>query len=453
MSDQQILTWEQIEQYATIKHLKKQLTRKSRRQRLSPSTWRAYKYWLKKLFKFTDKTPDLLIEEAQRDPEETEDILISFKNHCIDQGINENVAINSTHGPVRGFFRHNNVNTINWTTPTKTTRMIGQIDNNYPLFLREGKKLVLNRELLTEFQSKLNYRDQLILDCLISTGLDDGDLLKLNVDFVLSQNQPRLYLNNNRQKTLEDIHVFFSKIASKKLREYVKKERREAEPNDPLFITTLAERKRVFLKIHGRKYTNLDELPEGNRLSNVTLAINFRKASRHTGIMLVKQQQSPLRPKRLRKVFESACTHAGIDPDIKDIFMGHKGSQSKTYQGKSREELEFYYDMVEPKITIQIHETDESAELREKLKEFQITKENDFKELSQKVEQQQQRLDKIDKEAVLDDEIHKITKEIIKVRDKISANIDDEEAWEKSIELTTNRDRLYEAREKLVYGE
>ena len=265
--------------------------------------------------------------------------------------------------------------------------MIGQIDDNYPLFIREGKKLVLNRELLTEFQSKLNYRDQLILDCLISTGLDDGDLLKLNVDFVLSQNQPRLYLNNNRQKTLEDIHVFFSKIASKKIREYVRKERREAEPNDPLFITTLAERKRVFLKIHGRKYTNLDELPEGNRLSNVTLAINFRKASRHTGISLVKQQQSPLRPKRLRKVFESACTHAGIDPDIKDIFMGHKGSQSKTYQGKSREELEFYYDMVEPKITIQIHETDESTELREKLKEFQNTKSNEIQELTKKVQE------------------------------------------------------------------
>ena len=127
MNDQQILTWNEIEEFATIKHLKKQLTRKSRRQRLSSSTWRAYKYWLKKLFKFTGKTPDLLIEEAQRDPEGMEDILISFKNHCIDSGINENVAINGTHGPVRGFFRHNNVNTINWTTPTKTTRMIGQL--------------------------------------------------------------------------------------------------------------------------------------------------------------------------------------------------------------------------------------------------------------------------------------------------------------------------------------
>ena len=84
-------------------------------------------------------------------------------------------------------------------------------------------------------------------------------------------------------------------------------------------------------------------------------------------------------------MFESACTHAGIDPDIKDIFMGHKGSQSKTYQGKSREELEFYYDMVEPKITIQIHETDESTELREKIKELQSTGDDRLKALEEKV--------------------------------------------------------------------
>lgn len=437
MKSQLILTWNQIEEFPTIKHLKDQLEENSKREKLSPATWRAYKYWLKKLLKFTDKTPDQLIEEALQDPEETKKLLRKFKNHCIESGINENVAINGTHGPIRGFFRHNGVYTFNWKTPTKTTRMIGQIDDNYPLFIREGKKLVLNRELLTEFQSKLNYRDQLILDCLISTGLDDGDLLKLNVDFVLSQNQPRLYLNNNRQKTMEDIHVFFSKIASKKLREYVRKERTNAEPNDPLFITTLAERKRVFLKIHGRKYTNLDELPEGNRLSNVTLAINFRKASRHTGISLVKQQQSPLRPKRLRKVFESACTHAGIDPDIKDIFMGHKGSQSKTYQGKSREELEFYYDMVEPKITIQIHETDESTELREKIKELQSTGDDRLKALEKKLvsfEVKKKEDDRLDRERVELDKKDPITAK--KITDLINLQLEKIIAKERKVSRT-----------------
>jgi len=186
-----VLTWEEIEQFATIKHLKKQLTRKAKRQRLSKATWKSYQYWLKKFIPFTGKTPDTLIEEAQRDPEETENLLIDFKNWCVDHRLDENVAINGTHGSVRGFFRHNNVNTINWSTPLKTERKVGQTDDNYPMFIKnedKGKKrLVLNRSLLQEFQSKLNYRDQMILDCLISTGLDDGDLLKLNVGFVTGQ--------------------------------------------------------------------------------------------------------------------------------------------------------------------------------------------------------------------------------------------------------------------------
>ena len=381
MENQLALTWKEIEQYATIKHLKKQLTRKARRQRLSKATWKTYQYWLNKFIPYTEKTPDELIEEAQRDPEETENLLIDFKNWCIDHGIDENVAINGTHGPIRGFFRHNNVNTINWKTPLKTERKVGQTDDNYPMFIRQDKKLILNRPLLQEFQSKLNYRDQMILDCLISTGLDDGDLLKLNVDFVTTQTNPRLYLNNHRQKTLEGIHVFFSSMASKKLREYVRKERTDAQPNDPLFITVLSERKKAFRKLYEREYKNedLDLLPKGNRLTTVGLAINFRHATEQLRISLIKGQQSPLRPKRLRKVFESACTHAGIDPNIKDIFMGHKGRQSKTYEGKSREELEFYYEQLEPKITIQIEETDESEELREKLKEFQTTKEDEIR--------------------------------------------------------------------------
>jgi len=78
------LTWKEIEQYATIKHLKKQLTRKAKRQRLSDGTWRTYRYWLGKLFKFTQKNPDELIEDALKDPEKTEDFLIEFKNWCID---------------------------------------------------------------------------------------------------------------------------------------------------------------------------------------------------------------------------------------------------------------------------------------------------------------------------------------------------------------------------------
>jgi len=235
----------------------------------------------------------------------------------------------------------------------------------------------------------LNYRDQIILDCLISTGLDDGDFLKLDVGFVRAQPQPRLFLNSNRSKTLEVIRVFFSLTASKKLRNYVKRERKNAQDSDPLIITTLAERKKQFRNKFNRPFTNedLDSLPEGNRLTPGVLATNFRKAAESMDIYISKGQQSPLRPKRLRKVFESACTHAGLDPNIRDIFMGHKGSQSKTYEGKSREELEFYYELVEPKINIQVEETNETEDLREELHKQKKELSNKIKALEKEREQ------------------------------------------------------------------
>ena len=393
MKSQLGVNWEEIESYATIKHLKKQLTRRGKRQRLSDGTWRTYRYWLTRLIKFTSKTPDELIEFALKDSDETESLLIDFKNWCMDnQGLDENVAINGTHGCVRGFFRHNGIITQNWITPAKTERKVGKIDDSNPLFLRTEKngkqRLVLNREILREFQSKLNYRDQMIMDCLISTGLDDGDLLKLDVGFVRNQTEPRLFLNHHRSKTLMSIRTFFSLTASKKLRNYVNTERAKAIDSDPLFITTDAERKKAFRRKYNMQYdpennsSHLDMLPDGLRLNGIVLATNFRHATEHMGIHIPKRQQSPLRPKRLRKVFESACTHAGLDHDIRDLFMGHTGNQSKTYQGKSREELEYYYEIVEPKITVQIDEdNDEIDRLQEELTKVKTNESNSIKRI------------------------------------------------------------------------
>jgi len=444
MKTQSGIVWLKIEEYATIKHLKKQLTRKAKRQRLSEHTWRSYRYWLTKLFQFTQKTPDELIEFALKDFEETENLLIDFKNWCIDkQGLDENVAINGTHGCVRGFFRHNNINTQNWITPAKTERKVGKIDDTNPLFLRSGKnRLVLNRELLSEFQSKLNYRDQLIMDCLISSGLDDGDLLKLDVGFVRNQNQPRLFLNHHRSKTLVSIRTFFSLTASKKLRKYVNTERSKAIDTDPLFITDNAERKKDFRRKFGEAYDpknnpeHYDKLPDGKRLIPIVLATNFRHAAEHMGIHIPKGQQSPLRPKRLRKVFESACTHAGIPQDLRDLFMGHTGNQSKTYQGASREELEIYYEKVEPKITIQMdEESDEIERLHEELKKERENKSKSIENLEGRLDKMDRRDKLIAKMSHLDKKLKKAIKEKSDdVAEIMTENIKTENEYEKLLD-------------------
>lgn len=385
MLEQILVNWEE---YATIKIWKKKLADKSKRQELSPATWRTCKYWMKKFLKFTQKDPDSLIEEAVSDQEQGEERLRTFKRWCISKGIDENTAISGAYGTIRGFYRHNNVNTLNWTTPIITEKKVEQIDGNYPMFLKfekNGKKmLVLNRELIQDFLARLNFRDQIIALSMISTGLDDGDLLKLSVGFVRGQSTERLYLSNHRSKTLEKINVFFSREATKKLRDYIKKERKNASDSDPLFVTHIRERKIQFRKQHGRKYQNEDHdyLPSGTRLRTGVLSDNFRDAAERMGIHIPKGQQNPLRPKRFRKIFRSGCTHAGLDPDIADIFVGHKGKQSKTYEGKSREELEFYYEMVEPKITvytdIEAEKEDEIVTARQKFDEEMAKMRQDF---------------------------------------------------------------------------
>ncbi len=91
-------------------------------------------------------------------------------------------------------------------------------------------------------------------------------------------------------------------------------------------------------------------------------------------------------------MLESACTHARLDHDIRDLFMGHTGSQSKTYRGKSRGELEYYYEMVESKITIQIDESND--EIDRLYEELLKTKQDDKSVIEQlKVEIQEKSLE------------------------------------------------------------
>ena len=374
VSEQEFFDWER---FATIKFWKKSLGKLNDGE-LKVSTWRACKYWMKKFLKYTQTTPDILIEEALKDNEEGDQRLSKFRKWGIEQGLDPETARLGTQGVLRGFYSHNKINTKGWTIPKKTVKNVAKTDANHPLFKQvkfgETKQLVLDRELIRKYLSHLNHRDQIIFLSLVSTGLDDGHLLSLNVDFVTMQDQKRLFLYENRNKTGVEFKTLFSIEASKAIREYVRRERKNAVGSDPLFVTDLSERKKKFKRIHKREYTNLDidSLPESTRLSGIGLATNYRRATKKMGIQIQKNKQSPLRPKRLRHVFRSACSYAGIEPDLVRVFLGHEGEQSQTYLGKSREELEFFYEMVEPKITIYEDEqrpgTEEILKLKDHVK-------------------------------------------------------------------------------------
>jgi len=364
--------------FATIKRWKTRLAINSFNQELSESTWKCACAWMPQFLKLTGKTPDELIAAAKLDSDAGEERVQEFFIH-LKKTLTNNSAKNGAHGYIRGFYKHNKINTHDWHNPKSTVAAVKKIDAQYPMFVlnETTQKFELNRTFLKSFLRELSIRDETFTLCLISTGQDSGDILKLNVGFVRSQDPKfdRLFLNENRGKTGEELKVFFSREATKKLRAYVRKERSDASDDEPLFVTSAIERRRIFALEHKRQFREGDILPKGARLLPRILSMSFRIIEERLGIKMIKGQQSPLRPKRLRHVFRSACSYAGIEDDLVRVFLGQSGMSSKIYLSKSREELEFFYKLVEPKITVYDNEpvVEEIQKLRKQLEEAKQT--------------------------------------------------------------------------------
>jgi hypothetical protein len=376
--------------FATIKRWKSQLTLKSRNGGFPEKTWKSVETNMPRFLSVMQKTPDELIEESLSDNENGEMHLSTFFSWLKKQGIDHNSSIIRTYGTIRGFYKHNKITTQGWHTPKMIPKAIEQTDSDLPLFVLDPKtkKLDLNRTLFRRFLKELSARDEVIALCLISTGLDDGDLLKLTLGFVREQDpsHDRIFMSNFRSKTMEAVKVFFSKEATKRLREYVRKERSDGKDDDLIFVTSNTERKKQFQRKYHRDYTNMDYdlLPPATALRAETLATNFRHAAERIGTSLQKAKQSPLRPKRLRKVFRDACQAGRIGDDMTNIFMGKADRSNKVYLGKSREELEIYYALLEPFVTVFSDKINEDEILKIKLDhEGQSSK---IQELEQKLE-------------------------------------------------------------------
>lgn len=387
-------------EFATSKRWASQLQKRNEDKIIPPKTDEAMNTWMPQFLRFHQKSPDGLIEEAISDNDIAEQRLDDFyryKKKIIDR----NSCITGIYGTLRGFYRHNNVNVQNITSPKFSPRQVKKTDANYPLFKKveyekDGKiikKLVLNRELLQEFASHLNSRDQCILLCILSSGLDSNDILKLTVGDIRRQEaHSRIYLNDARNKTFREYKDFFSTEATIRLRTYVRKQRRDALDEEPLFVTSVKARKSDFKKKTGMLYKLGDKLPKGHRLSSGELSDAFRTAQKAMGIHLEKAKQSPLRPKRFRKIFRSACTSSQIDTDITKIFLGHAGASSQDYEEDSREILEFYYEMVEPKIMLykdEDMEQDEVLKLQKQIAFDRKEKEDMRKDVDSKLESMQ----------------------------------------------------------------
>ncbi len=387
------ITWED---FATVKKWKQKLELNSIKGEFPENTWKSAKTWMPKYVKFSQKTPDELIEEALTDPEIAELSLRRFFNYLKKEGQQHNSARMGTYGVIQGFYSNNRIDTRKFKAPAEQIAEVVRTDSNYPVFVwdDERQKFKLNRPLLQGFLRKLNDRDETAALCMISSGDDVSDILKLTVGFVRNQDprHKRLVKYDIRDKTGIAKISFYSKEATRKVRILVNTSRKDAKDNDPLFVNYESERRREFRMKNKRAFVEgIDELPPVKPLHRRSLETDFRIAAAKIGVTLERGKQSPLRPKRLRKIFRTACEMAGLSDDRTQSMMGHsKKTSSQGYLEQPREILERRYMAVEPIITV-LTDPDDNEEIIKIQKENQ-KKVDRLEELERKQDQMQEQL-------------------------------------------------------------
>ena len=127
---------------------------------------------------------------------------------------------------LRGFYSHNDLTfPKKWRIPSRDTSPIKAVDEQRPMFKRNGNgEVELKAETLQKFIQTLNFRDQTITLCLLSSGIDASDILELNFDLIknITDETTRLLLHGNRKKDGIEFRVYLSQEATIFLKRYAK---------------------------------------------------------------------------------------------------------------------------------------------------------------------------------------------------------------------------------------
>jgi integrase len=318
---------------------------------------------------FTKMNPDQLLEEAKSDVDKAGHRVNDFFSFRAKE-VSWNTAVTNI-GFVRGFYTHNNiVFPKKYGVPKRKVSKVEKSDAKMAIYDydEENEKTVFHNGTLQHFIQNLSFRDQTIALCLLSTGADATDLLKLNIEFVKDgkgkiSGKKRFFLHSNREKTGTPFKVYFSEEATEFLKRYVEQERADASDDEPLFVTE-------DVGLHTKNNSK-----ESERMDAHLLSISFRNAAKKMGYAKKKGKFSPFRPKRFRHLFRTACGNAGIDNGYIEAFMGHSTSISAGYLEKGNGTFLQEYVKVEPYLTVfgvsknQVTEMSEAmAELKSEVK-------------------------------------------------------------------------------------
>jgi ABC-type lipopolysaccharide export system ATPase subunit len=296
--------------------------------------------------------PDEFLVEAKENIDKTGERLSKYFEEK-QKKVSFNSAITSL-CYLRGFYTHNNLTfPKKWGVPKKRVSQVSERDGKDPFFEYNAKsdEVEFKNGNMQHFIQNLNFRDQTIVLCLLSSGADATDLLNLKVGFVKNGrgkivDKKRFFWHGNRAKTAQPFKTFFSEEATQFLKRYVEQERVEAKDDEPLFVGQKREYTFKKGKRKGEKVV-VDE-----RLTAQSLSSNFRDSAQKMGMLKKKNVSSPFRPKRFRHLFRTACAIAQIDNGFTMAFMGHASSVSNSYLEQDASIFEKMYVKIEPFLTV-----------------------------------------------------------------------------------------------------
>ena len=353
---------------------------------LADSTRYHYGTTLRQFLRFVNCKEDLkkaifihdLVGEARRALEQTEEKIDLFfkwlQSEKIDgyplreEAMRESSAFTRAYSFLMGFFVNLDIAfERKWRKKIPKIKRVKQAlkkDKIYTFYDVDEKTRTIrfNRERMQQFLANLKLRDVAITLALLSSSQDTIDLFNLNVGDIREQENNRIFWEGNREKTGILFRTFISKEATRFIRRYMQQERRNAEDNAPLFAYRREKRM------------------TGSNLSSI-----YRDAARRMGIKWEKGDQNPLRPKRMRHLFRTACDAAGITELYTNAFMGHKNSQGQDYSEIGRAVLELEYLRVEPFLTV-YGEVEESLEIREDIQRLRSDLDSMMRNFTKNVE-------------------------------------------------------------------
>ncbi len=355
---------------------------------LSKNSQQNYLSSLRQLLKFLNSKEDLekevsiedVVNEAKINIKKTQENLdklyIWLQNKKVDgytqrnKAMKESSANQRAYGYLRGFFAN-----LDLAFEKKWAKRIPKVkrpnqaikkDRLYTFYDvdEKTKTIHFNRELMQEFLTNLKLRDVAITLALLSTSQDTGDLLNLSVGDIREQkNKNRIFWDGTRNKTSVIFRVFLSKEATRFVRKYLDQERGTAQPQDPLFVYTRYVKQK-------QPNGEVKRIPLEKRVTPASVASVFRDVARKMGIKWGDGEYNPLRPKRMRHLFRTACDTAGIPELYINAFMGHRNHMGQSYSELSKAKLELEYLRVEPFLTV-YGQSKENMEIKEDIRKME----------------------------------------------------------------------------------